>query len=96
MKTELDINTEQMDHELIDTYVGPMYLNVAESKAMEKRAEGIYEPRKTALMERFIEPGMVVLDVGANKGWFTCLASRLVGEDGKVYSYEPIPRITTG
>jgi FkbM family methyltransferase len=34
----------------------------------------------------------VVLDVGANVGFFTVLASRLAGPGGHVYAFEPLPR----
>ncbi len=53
--------------------------------------EGAYEPRLTALLEQLIEPGMVVVDGGANIGCFTMLAARLVGEAGHVYAFEPAP-----
>jgi FkbM family methyltransferase len=38
-----------------------------------------------------IKPGQTVYDVGANIGFFTILCSRLVGPQGKVYAFEPIP-----
>jgi hypothetical protein len=44
--------------------------------------EGSYEPRLTALLRQLIEPGMVVVDGGANVGCFTMLAAKLVGEAG--------------
>jgi FkbM family methyltransferase len=50
--------------------------------------EGAYEPRLTELL---IEPGMVVVDGGANVGCFTMLAAKLVGERGHVYAFEPVP-----
>ncbi len=40
---------------------------------------------------RYIRPGMVVIDVGANVGAFTLLASRLVGPHGRVVAIEPVP-----
>ncbi len=42
------------------------------------------------LAER-LRPGMVFYDLGANIGLFTLLASRLVGDSGKVFSFEPDP-----
>lgn len=42
------------------------------------------------LAER-LHPGMVFYDLGANIGLFTLLAARLVGESGKVFSFEPDP-----
>jgi FkbM family methyltransferase len=42
------------------------------------------------LTER-LKPGMIFYDLGANIGYFTLLAARLVGEGGKVFSFEPDP-----
>jgi len=39
-----------------------------------------------------IAPGMTVLDIGANVGFFTLLAARQVGATGRVYAFEPDPR----
>lgn len=39
-----------------------------------------------------IKPGSVVFDIGANIGFFSLLASRLVGTHGAVYAFEPHPR----
>jgi FkbM family methyltransferase len=39
-----------------------------------------------------IRPGDVAVDVGANRGEFTLIASRLVGDDGKVVCFEPNPQ----
>jgi FkbM family methyltransferase len=51
--------------------------------------QNIYEPEVSAIMERFVEPGDTVVDVGANMGWFTCLMSRIVGDAGLVIAFEP-------
>ena len=42
---------------------------------------------------RYIRPGDVVIDAGANIGFFTLVASVLVSDLGKVYSIEAHPRI---
>lgn len=38
-----------------------------------------------------LKPGMIFYDLGANIGFFTLLAARLVGETGRVFSFEPDP-----
>jgi FkbM family methyltransferase len=38
-----------------------------------------------------LRPGDVFYDVGANVGFFSVIAARLVGPAGKVYSFEPVP-----
>lgn len=53
---------------------------------------GTYEPQQTALFERHVRPGHTVLDVGAHAGFYTLLASRLVGPRGAVWAFEPEPR----
>jgi FkbM family methyltransferase len=50
---------------------------------------GAYEPHLTAVFERHCRPGMTVVDVGANLGYFTLLAARLVGPSGRVVALEP-------
>jgi FkbM family methyltransferase len=52
---------------------------------------GRWEPLHTMLAKREIKPGDVVLDLGANIGYFTLLFARLVGPSGKVYAFEPAP-----
>ncbi|MBI4088157.1 FkbM family methyltransferase [Candidatus Kaiserbacteria bacterium] len=52
----------------------------------------IHEEETTALFRTIVKPGSVVLDLGANIGYFTLLFSRLVGPSGKVFSFEPEPR----
>ncbi len=42
---------------------------------------------------RYLRPGDVVIDVGANIGLTTLAASRLVGDSGRVVAIEPHPRI---
>ena len=54
--------------------------------------QGVWEPTETAIMRRIIRPGTTVLDIGANLGHHTVLASRLVGPSGRVVAFEPEPR----
>jgi len=47
-----------------------------------------YEPELTYL-NRFLSPGAVVVDGGASCGIYTVAASKVVGETGRVLSFEP-------
>ena len=47
------------------------------------------EPEKTAALAQAFRPGDVFFDVGANVGFYTVLASRLLGPRGKVIAFEP-------
>ncbi|MDD5109704.1 MAG: FkbM family methyltransferase [Patescibacteria group bacterium] len=51
-----------------------------------------FEPLTTKVFEGVIKPGMTVVDLGANIGYFTLLAARLVGHEGKVFAFEPEPK----
>jgi FkbM family methyltransferase len=42
--------------------------------------------------KKFLRPGDTVVDAGANIGLCTLLSASIVGDSGKVYSFEPHPR----
>lgn len=44
------------------------------------------------LLKDIINKNDICLDIGANIGTYTCLLSNLVGPNGKVFSFEPLPR----
>jgi FkbM family methyltransferase len=50
---------------------------------------GTTESAHQALFVKHIRPGQVVYDIGANVGLHTLLFSRLVGEEGRVFAFEP-------
>jgi FkbM family methyltransferase len=52
-----------------------------------------YEPQTTQYFRRHLGRGGVFADVGANHGYFTVLAAALVGEEGRVYAFEPNPPV---
>lgn len=52
---------------------------------------GVWEPHLTAWMRSRLAPGDLVIDAGAHTGYFTLLASRLVGPAGRVVAIEPSP-----
>ena len=52
---------------------------------------GVYEPLETRIFKRLINRNDVVFDVGANIGYYTLIATKLVGEKGRVFAFEPEP-----
>jgi FkbM family methyltransferase len=48
-----------------------------------------YEAHVTGVMRSLLRPGMVVVDIGANIGYYSLLAASRVGESGKVIAFEP-------
>jgi FkbM family methyltransferase len=57
--------------------------------------DGFYEYHVTEFVARNVKPGMQVMDIGANFGYFTLLMADLVGPTGKVYAFEPNPNVAT-
>jgi FkbM family methyltransferase len=54
--------------------------------------EDAFETAELRFVEKFLQPGMVVLDIGAHHGLYTLLASKRVGSTGSVTCFEPSPR----
>jgi FkbM family methyltransferase len=48
-----------------------------------------YEQHVTRAVRSFLKPGAVVIDIGANIGYYTLLAASHVGNAGKVIAFEP-------
>lgn len=48
-----------------------------------------YETFETGLIEALIDPGMVVVDIGANVGYYTTKFAKAVGSSGRIYAFEP-------
>jgi FkbM family methyltransferase len=52
---------------------------------------GYWEKMESEVIRNYVRPGMHVLDLGANIGYYTILLSELVGEQGRVIAFEPEP-----
>ena len=53
--------------------------------------DGVWEPWVTQFIARTLRPGMTMVDVGANFGYYTVLAADFVGDAGRVVAIEPNP-----
>lgn len=84
--------------EVLEIEESKMYLNVREKDATMRKTFQSYaisrewESATTKLFRKLIKKWDVVIDLGANIGYFTLLSARLVGEQGRVYSFEPEPK----
>lgn len=54
---------------------------------------GVWEPNITQIFLSHIRSGDTIVDIGANVGYYSLLASKLVGEGGAVISIEASPTI---
>ena len=76
----------------VETVVGQMWLPATDSVIRPILEQtGVWETAETAYMRSVLRPGMTVVDVGAHCGYFTLLASTLVGRNGRVIAFEPSP-----
>lgn len=82
---------------VIDVQGNKMYIDINEARPALRytfQAYGmnlVHEEETTRLFRQVVHPEDVVLDLGANIGYFTILAAGLVGPHGKVYCFEPEP-----
>lgn len=70
---------------------GTFYIDPVSNFGFRLFKDGIYEPETIEILERVLEPGDTFVDLGANEGYFSVLASRLVG-GGRVFAIEPQQR----
>jgi FkbM family methyltransferase len=53
---------------------------------------GWFEEADQEFCRAYVKPGMSVIDVGAYIGMYACFLAKLVGPDGRVHAFEPVPR----
>lgn len=69
-----------------------MYLNLADKGISRELAlRGIREERGTEIMYEILKTGQVIVDIGANIGYYVLMESKIVGPTGKIYAIEPVP-----
>ena len=90
----LAAHTQWLEHECVVTTRFGARMRVDSRDAIGRYIAyfGVWEPHLTALIEQTLEPGDVFVDVGANVGYFSLLASTLVGDAGAVVAIEAAPR----
>ena len=54
---------------------------------------GFYSEDILEILRKYVKPGDHVIDVGAHIGFMTAHMAQLTGPAGKVYSFEPDPRV---
>ena len=52
---------------------------------------GIHEPFTTEIIKKEIKKDDIILDLGANIGYYTLIFAKLVGKKGRVFAFEPEP-----
>lgn len=57
--------------------------------SVEIGQQRVWEPFETRVFQALCELGGCVIDIGANLGWYSLIASARVGHEGKVLALEP-------
>jgi FkbM family methyltransferase len=81
-----------------DSVEFPLYPDVPFSVDLRDRIQrqmwaGCYETHVTRRLAAALRPGDVFIDVGAHIGYHSATAAHFVGPSGRVFSFEPNPRL---
>lgn len=72
---------------------GIFYADIASYLGYELFFNGVYEPEMIQVLRTYLKQGNILVELGANEGYFTAIASQLVGSRGKVIAVEPQDRL---
>lgn len=71
-----------------------LYVNTKEkSISPHLITDGYWEPNITNFMWNHVKPGMQIVEIGANIGYYTTMMAGKIGEDGLVTAFEPNPAV---
>jgi len=69
--------------------INNMKMLIDDKDSLGLSSDNAFEPLETQWVKNLISTGDIVLDIGANIGYYSLLFSSLVGEKGQVYAFEP-------
>ncbi len=58
---------------------------------VKKMYAGFYEEKTVRFFKQILKPGDTFIDVGSNIGYLSAVGASLVGSQGQVYCFEPVP-----
>jgi FkbM family methyltransferase len=96
MKDKRDISkknyTPDQKFVIKDILGSKMYLDVADrGLSQDLILDGIREAHYVETVQKIVKEGDVVVDIGANIGYYALLESKIVGVKGTIYAIEPVP-----
>lgn len=76
-------------------YDGDIWMNLHLDDFIQQQIYllGYYDEAGILFLKKHISPGSVFVDIGANVGCYTLIASKIVGQKGKVFAFEPSLRV---
>ena len=81
--------TRKFRRKIVKIFGNTMYLDPEDN--LELSFKGVHEPLTTRIFQKEINSGDTVLDIGAHIGYYTLISAKIIGESGKVFSFEANP-----
>ncbi|GBU08602.1 methyltransferase [Bacteroidales bacterium] len=81
-------STEKISWKLTDL----VKINLYNDSVLSRYIYEGFEEDETIFVQRYLSSGDTFFDIGANVGLFSLLAAPIVGEQGKIYAFEPTPK----
>jgi FkbM family methyltransferase len=82
-----------LKRQVIITEYGKFFIDPVSNFGHSLRRDGVYEEDLSQYFQQILETGDTVVDVGANEGYYSILASKIVGTTGKILAIEPQSRL---
>lgn len=73
-----------------DVWAGKMFLHPNDGLRLSIR--GTHNEEEAMMVRNNIKKDEIVVDLGAHIGYYTLMMAKLVGQNGKVFAFEPEPR----
>lgn len=86
-------NALRFKRQEIITVEGTFFVDVASNFGYPLSTKGVYEPQMLKVIRDCLSPGSLFIDLGANEGYFSVVASKIVGTEGQVFAIEPQERL---
>ena len=80
---------------VLATREGEFWVDPASVTGVTLAQDGEYDPLTLGVIKKLIRTGDTFIDLGANEGYFTVVASKLVGHAGRVIAVEPQSRLAS-
>lgn len=92
MMEEVSLGLKKSIKWKVKTFWGEtMFVIIPETVSLHICRYGFFEEDLTRMVLEYLKPGMTFFDIGAHFGYYTLLASFIVGEKGGVHAFEPTP-----
>jgi FkbM family methyltransferase len=89
LRTPFSVRFSDKDVAYVATPGFQLAVDALDFSVSQPLASGNYEAHLRAFYQARLKPGMTFVDVGANIGLYSMLAAQLVGDSGRVISFEP-------